>query len=113
MMLGGLAVPTKADDAASKFAAACASIKDGAKRAGCMIDAIDKNTKNLKAEGESAIAISECVQFLTAGVKSGAFAKAEVLAKAEGKLNDQNACPVAKQYGFGRKAEASAVPRFN
>src|SRR5258708_38895487 len=40
----------RADEATNKFAAACASIKDPERHAGCMVGAIVKNTASLKAD---------------------------------------------------------------
>ena len=90
----------------------CSAIKDPTKHAACMVERIENHTKQMRQEADAAVAISDCVRFLTAGVKSGAFNKAEILEKAGGKLNDQNACPVAKGYGFGRKAENVTAPRL-
>lgn len=104
----------------NQFAAACAAIKDPNKHAGCMIDAIDKDTQRLKQQGAAADvraaasqSVIDCVQFLTTGVKSGSFVKSEILQKADGKLSDTNACPVARQFGYGRKAEAMPSARLN
>lgn len=109
-----MTVPARGQDLASNAAPACAAITDSAKAIKCEIEqsqvrteALKEDTARLKKEGDVAEAVTGCIQFLTAGVKTGAFAKAEILQKAGGKLNDQNACPVARQYGYGRKADAS------
>ncbi len=73
----------------------------------CAINALDADTARLKKEGDAADAAGDCIKYLTAGVKSGAFNKAEIVQKAAGKLNVSNACPIAIDYGYGKKAEAA------
>ena len=110
----------------STTASDCTSIQDSTKRAACMVERIDQHTKQmeqesarLKAQGEAsdkraadADAATDCIQFLTAGVKSGTLNKAEILEKAGGKLKIDNACPIAKGYGYARKAENTTGPRL-
>jgi hypothetical protein len=71
----------------------------------------DRRGAEADKRAAEAVIISECVKYLTAGVVNGSFNKAEILTKAGGKLNDANACPIARTYGFGRKADAS--PKLN
>jgi hypothetical protein len=73
----------------------------------CEIQQSKRRTEQSRLQGNEAEAVSGCLRFLTQGVKDGTFAKSEILEKAGGKLSDQNACPVAKLYGYGRKAELS------
>jgi len=80
----------------------------------CYINAVESETARLKREGDAADvraaaadAAADCIKYLTAGVRSGAFDKAQIVQKAGGKLNVSNACPIAKDYGFGKKAEVS------
>lgn len=77
----------------------------------------EARTKDAVAKGKAADARSEqarivngCATFLLNGVKSGAFIKAEVLGKAGGKVTDDNACEVARSYGYNKKAEAAPLP---
>jgi hypothetical protein len=98
---------------------ACASVLDHARHAQCEISELNRRTaesarrtaetERRTAESvrrtDEALAVIDCVKYLTAGVRSGTFAKAEILQKAGGKLNDANACSIARAYGFGRKAE--------
>jgi hypothetical protein len=74
------------------------------KREGDAADARGAAADAEAAKGQLAI---DCIKYLTAGVKSGAFDKAKIVEQAGGKLNVSNACPIAKDYGFGKKAEAS------
>ena len=97
-----------------KGSPACAPIQDGVKALQCEVKQLDKRIDNANKRsdeadrtGAEAQAVTDCVQFLLAGVKNGTIPKDEILKKASGKVNDTNACPIAKQYGFGRKAEAN------
>lgn len=101
-------------------ASPCDSIKNHTAAIKCEIKQADERIKDAKAEaararseGAAAQSITDCVQFLTTGVKSGMFAKTEILEKAAGKLNDTNACSVSRQFGFGRKAEVTPAVRLN
>ena len=92
------------------FVSACASIKDGAQRAACTIEAVKKDTAareqnivRLKKEQQEAKAIGVCYDFLIGKVNAGVTTKDEVVKKAGGDLNDTNVCKVAESYG--RKAE--------
>jgi hypothetical protein len=58
-------------------------------------------------------AVTDCARFLTVGIKSGSFLKTDVLVKAGCKLDESNACRIAKALGFRSKAEATSIPRVN
>jgi hypothetical protein len=94
---------------------ACAPFKGSDRAIKCEIEQSDlrikasqERTEESRLRGIQALDVTKCVQFLTEGVKSGTLAKAEILERASGKLNDANACPIAVHYGFGRKAEMPA-----
>ena len=110
----------------NKFAAACAHIKDTASHAGCMIDAIEKDTKatqantarlkaqeaRLKAEEirqkqiqQELASTKPCIDFLLEKIDAKATTPAELQKIAGGEVTNGNACSVAQTLGFGRKAE--------
>lgn len=124
--LGGLSVLAAFPAAAQQVNAvkyngspACAPYAGTDRAVKCEIEQINLRTQNAKRRGSEAdrqneqnLVVINCVNFLTAGVKDGRFVKTEILEKAGGKLNDVNACTVAKMYGYGRKADAtSPAPR--
>jgi hypothetical protein len=64
-----------------------------------------RDAAKAREQGAAAAEVSKCVDFLTAGVKSGTIKKDEVLKRVGGKLDDANACPAAEAYGYKRKAQ--------
>ena len=106
----------------SNLPPACAAMKDTNERAGCLIDAINKDTKareaniaRLKSAGSAAdkelksVAQSEiCFAFLTKGRDGGKFTREAVLQAAGGKLTPDNSCTVARKFGFDQRASVDA-----
>lgn len=94
----------------AKGSPACAPIADAMQGIQCEVKQLDKRIDAANKRGVEADAVTNCVKFLTAGIRNGAFPKEEILQKAGGKVNETNACPIAKAYGFGRKADATPNP---
>lgn len=90
----------------------CTDIKDHIAAIQCEVTQSKLRTKESAQRTEQNLAVVDCTNFLLAGIKAGAFTREAMLAKADGKVTDANACAVARGLGFGRKAEASA-PRLN
>ncbi len=101
-----LATVSARADETNKYTAVCASIKDAAKRAGCMIGQIERHTQDTKQHSEKmkrveqdAKAITPCYDFLIGKVNDKLTTKEEVMKKAGGNLTDANVCAVAESYG--------------
>jgi hypothetical protein len=118
--IGALALmPQSATAQPIKGSRPCDGIKDHIAAIQCEVTQSKLRTKeSAQRTQESAqrteqnLAVVDCTNFLLAGIKAGSFTRAAMLAKADGKVTDANACVVARGLGFGRKAEASA-PRLN
>jgi hypothetical protein len=109
----------------SNLPPACAAMKDTNERAGCLFDAINKDTavmkaniKRLKAAGDAAdkelksVTQSEgCFDFLKKGRDDKKFTREAVLEAAGGKLTVENSCTVARKFGFGQRASVDS-PRM-
>jgi hypothetical protein len=90
--------------AAQQRSSVCDKIADHAKAIQCEIKQLDIRTEQSRLRQLELDNSTICIEWLTKGVKDGALVKSEILQKVDGDLS-KNACRVAKEYGFGRKAE--------
>lgn len=72
-------------------------------------DAADVQIAAARKRGAAADAFKACTDFMIAGIKANRIDKAKAFEMAGGKFTDENTCPIAASFGFGRRAEAETV----